>query len=62
LSLPTSGFYQTFPSSSNASLIHDVTSGNNGYSSHGYTAKAGWDYDTGFGSLDFAKLSAHYAQ
>ncbi|SDH01782.1 sedolisin-B Serine peptidase. MEROPS family S53 [Paraburkholderia phenazinium] len=60
LSLPTAGFYQTFPS--NKSSIHDVTSGNNGYSSHGYNAKAGFDDDTGFGSLDFTKLSATYSK
>ncbi|MGH8782696.1 S53 family peptidase [Paraburkholderia sp.] len=60
IGLPTSGFYQTFPT--NTTYIHDVTSGNNGYSGHGYTAKAGWDDDTGFGSLDFGKLSALYTQ
>ncbi|KVF64238.1 peptidase S53 [Burkholderia cepacia] len=60
LGLPTSAFYQNFPT--NTSLLHDVTSGNNGYSSHGYTAKAGWDDDTGFGSLDFAKVSASSAK
>lgn len=58
--LPTSGFYQTFPT--NTSYLHDVTSGNNGYSGHGYSAKAGYDNDTGFGSLDFGKLSALYTQ
>ncbi|WP_175950816.1 S53 family peptidase [Burkholderia sp. BCC0405] len=56
LGLPTSAFYQGLPT--NTALLHDVTSGNNGYSGHGYTATAGWDYDTGFGSLDFAKVSA----
>ncbi|KVT07002.1 peptidase S53 [Burkholderia sp. MSMB1078WGS] len=56
LGLPTSAFYQGLPS--NPSLLHDVTSGNNGYGGHGYNAKAGWDDDTGFGSLDFAKISA----
>ncbi|MCX4161239.1 MULTISPECIES: protease pro-enzyme activation domain-containing protein [Paraburkholderia] len=58
LGLPTSGFYQTFLT--DTSNIHDVTSGNNGYGGKGYTAKAGWDDDTGFGSLDFTKLSATY--
>ncbi len=56
LGLPTQAFYQGIPS--NTSLIHDISSGNNGYSGHGYTAASGWDYDTGFGSLDFAKVSA----
>ncbi|ACR32307.1 S53 family peptidase [Burkholderia glumae] len=39
------------------STFRDVTEGNNGYQGHGYTAKAGWDNATGFGSLDFGKLS-----
>ncbi|KVE28856.1 peptidase S53 [Burkholderia singularis] len=56
LGLPTSAFYAGLPS--NPSLVHDVTSGNNGYNGYGYSAKTGWDYDTGFGSLDFAKVSA----
>lgn len=60
LGLPTSNFYAGLPA--NASLVNDVTSGNNGYSGHGYTAKAGWDDDTGFGSLDFAKLNASSAK
>jgi xanthomonalisin len=60
LSLPTASFYQTFPS--NKTAIHDVTSGNNGYSNHGYNAKAGFDDDTGFGSLDFTKLNTSLAQ
>lgn len=59
IGLPTAGFYQTFPR--NPSLIHDVSSGrNNGYGSHGYNAKAGYDYDTGWGSLQFSNLSATY--
>lgn len=60
LSLPTSSFYQTFPS--NKTALHDVTSGNNGYSSHGYNAKTGFDDDTGFGSLDFTKVSTLLSQ
>lgn len=39
------------------STFHDVTVGNNGYQGHGYTANVGWDNATGFGSLDFGKLS-----
>ncbi|AOJ06169.1 S53 family peptidase [Burkholderia mayonis] len=56
LGLPTSNFYQGLPG--NTSLVHDVTSGNNGYNGYGYGATSGWDDDTGFGSLDFAKVSA----
>ncbi|MGV2290160.1 S53 family peptidase [Trinickia sp. YCB016] len=59
IGLPTSGFYQTFPG--NTTLLHDVTSGsNNGYSTYGYKPGTGWDYDTGFGSLQFSKLSGTY--
>jgi pseudomonalisin/xanthomonalisin len=32
----------------NTALFHDITSGSNG----GYSAAKGWDYTTGFGSLD----------
>lgn len=39
------------------SAVRDVTSGNNGYQGHGYSASVGWDNATGFGSLDFGKLS-----
>ncbi|WP_323117940.1 S53 family peptidase [Burkholderia alba] len=58
IGLPTSGFYKTF--ATDKTVLHDVTSGNNGYSGHGYSAKSGWDYATGYGSLDFGKLSATY--
>jgi pseudomonalisin/xanthomonalisin len=33
-------------------MFHDVKSGSNG----GYTAAAGWDYASGFGSLDVGKF------
>ncbi|WP_429525218.1 S53 family peptidase [Paraburkholderia youngii] len=56
LSLPTPAFYENLPG--NTALCHDVTSGNNGYDGYGFTAKPGWDMVTGFGSLDFAKVSA----
>ncbi|WP_416339088.1 S53 family peptidase [Paraburkholderia sp. CNPSo 3076] len=56
LSLPTPAFYQNLPG--NTALCHDVTSGNNGSGGYGYTAKPSWDMVTGFGSLDFAKISA----
>lgn len=58
IGLPNSSFYQNVPAS--PALVHDVTSGNNGYGGYGYKAGAGWDYATGYGSLDFAKLSASY--
>ncbi|MEX3791523.1 protease pro-enzyme activation domain-containing protein [Paraburkholderia sp. BR14374] len=56
LRLPTPAFYENLPG--NTALCHDVTSGNNGYHGYGFTAKPGWDMTTGFGSLDFAKISA----
>ncbi|WP_426702188.1 protease pro-enzyme activation domain-containing protein [Rhodanobacter sp. Col0626] len=57
LGLPTENFYTYFPKDS--APLHDVTSGNNGYQNHGYTAAAGYDIATGWGSLDAAKLSAY---
>jgi subtilase family serine protease len=39
----------------NSGDFHDVTSGNN----DGETAAAGWDYTTGFGSLNVASVSAN---
>lgn len=41
----------------NSGDFHDVTSGNN----DGETAAAGWDYTTGFGSLNVASVSANIA-
>lgn len=40
-----------------ASDFHDVTSGNNS----GETAAVGWDYTTGFGSINIANFVAHVA-
>jgi pseudomonalisin len=37
-----------------AKMFHDITAGNNG----GQAAAAGWDYVTGFGSLDVGQFSA----
>ena len=37
----------------NTTAFHDVTSGTNG----GYSAAAGWDYTTGFGSFDVASTA-----
>lgn len=46
LVFPAAALYQYGPT--NGGIFHDVTSGNNG----GFTAGTGWDYATGFGSLD----------
>jgi xanthomonalisin len=59
IGFPASKFYQAFPTQT--SLLHDVTSGNNGYQNHGYTAATGFDEATGFGSFDIGKLNT-YAQ
>ncbi|WP_321819207.1 MULTISPECIES: S53 family peptidase [unclassified Burkholderia] len=56
LGFPASSIYKYFPS--NAALLHDVTSGNNGSGTYGYKAKAGWDATTGFGSVNISKLNA----
>ncbi|WP_116135149.1 S53 family peptidase [Trinickia diaoshuihuensis] len=59
IGLPTSCLYRKL--SSNKALVHDVTAAtSNGYGGYGYKPAAGWDYDTGFGSLQFSKLSATY--
>jgi pseudomonalisin/xanthomonalisin len=55
LGFPDPAIYQY--AGANPSLFHDVTSGSNG----GYSAKAGWDYTTGWGSLDVAKFNAFVA-
>ncbi|WP_430390994.1 protease pro-enzyme activation domain-containing protein [Dyella sp. 20L07] len=57
LGLPTQNMYKYFPS--DATPLHDVTSGNNGYNGYGYSAKAGYDNTTGWGSLDIAKFGAY---
>lgn len=55
LGFPASSIYTYFPS--NAALLHDVTSGNNGSGTYGYKAKAGRDATTGFGSVNISKLN-----
>lgn len=55
IGFPASKFYQDFPT--HASLLHDVTSGNNGYQNHGYTATTGFDEATGFGSFSIGALN-----
>lgn len=58
IGLPTQCLYKKL---TNKLLVHDVTSAsNNGYGNYGYKSSAGWDFDTGFGSLQFSKLSATY--
>jgi subtilase family serine protease len=60
IGFPASFMYRDFPN--NSSVLHDVTSGNNGVSyggkSYGYNAATGWDYTTGYGSLDISKFNA----
>lgn len=57
LGLPTQNMYTYFPK--DATPLHDVTSGNNGYNGYGYNAAAGYDNTTGWGSLDIAKFNAY---
>ncbi|MEO6921940.1 MAG: S53 family peptidase [Collimonas sp.] len=62
LGFPAASFYKYFSQSANASLLHDVTSGTNGYNStYGYKAGKGWDAVTGFGSLNISKLNTFIA-
>lgn len=55
IGLPTPWIYRNL--AHHHSTFHDVTSGNNGFRGSGFTASAGWDNATGFGSLDFGKLN-----
>ncbi|WP_266160473.1 protease pro-enzyme activation domain-containing protein [Dyella silvatica] len=57
LGLPTQNMYTYFPKDS--APLHDVTSGNNGYSGNGYSAGVGYDNATGWGSLDISKFGAY---
>jgi xanthomonalisin len=57
LGLPTQNMYTYFPK--DATPLHDVTSGNNGYNGYGYNAAAGYDNTTGWGSLDIAKFNSY---
>ncbi|AUH51587.1 peptidase S53 [Chromobacterium sp. ATCC 53434] len=52
LGMPARGIYQYFKA--NPSLYRDIASGSNG----AYKAAAGWDYTTGWGSLNVANLNA----
>jgi pseudomonalisin/xanthomonalisin len=53
LGFPAAWLYSHGPTPS-GSLFHDVTSGSNG----DFSAGPGWDYTTGFGSLDVAGVNA----
>ncbi|CAB3667979.1 Pseudomonalisin [Trinickia soli] len=57
LGFPASSIYSAVKAT--PSLVHDVTSGNNGYSGYGYKAAAGWDYPTGWGSFVMSKLASY---
>lgn len=54
LPFPAQTIYQG--AASNPSWFHDVTSGSNG----GYSAKSGWDYTTGYGSLNIANFASAF--
>ena len=52
LPFPAQGLYQA--AATNPTMFHDVTSGNNG----GYTASVGWDYASGYGSLNVGNFAS----
>ena len=60
LGFPAQDMYTNF--AVDTTPLHDVTSGNNGYQSHGYNAAAGYDNTTGWGSLDITKFNAYVTQ
>jgi len=55
IGFPAASLYSAIPN--NPSLVNDVVSGNNGYEDNGYEAKTGWDYSTGWGSLNISALN-----
>jgi subtilase family serine protease len=55
LPFPASTLYAG--AASHSTWFHDVTSGSNG----GYSAKAGWDYTTGWGSLQVANFATAFS-
>jgi pseudomonalisin len=57
LGFPASSIYGAMKST--PSLVHDVSSGNNGYQGYGYKAAKGWDYPTGWGSFVMSNLAAY---
>ena len=52
LPFPASGIYSK--AAANPNMFHDITSGSNG----GYNASTGWDYASGYGSLNMANFAA----
>jgi pseudomonalisin/xanthomonalisin len=52
LPFPAAAIYQK--AASTPGMFHDITAGSNG----GYSAKAGWDYASGYGSLNMANFAA----
>jgi xanthomonalisin len=54
LAFPASTLYAG--AAAHPTWFHDVTSGNNGF----YSAAAGWDYTTGFGSLQVGNFSSAF--
>ncbi|GLU30917.1 S53 family peptidase [Trinickia caryophylli] len=57
LGLPAPSIYRA--AAADPRLVRDVTAGKNGYGGYGYRATKGWDYPTGWGSLDMARLAAY---
>lgn len=57
LGFPASSIYSAVQST--PSLVHDVTSGNNGYQGYGYKAAKAWDYPTGWGSFVMSNLASY---
>lgn len=55
LAYPVAGFYKYL--GSKTGLVHDVISGKNG----AYSAKAGWDYASGWGSFNVGNLATFIA-
>lgn len=53
LAFPASAIYQ-YGVANESTLFHDITSGSNG----GYSAKTGWDYVTGFGSVNVGNFAS----
>ena len=52
LAFPASAIYQ-YGVANESTLFHDITSGSNG----GYSAKTGWDYVSGFGSINVGNFA-----
>ena len=59
IGFPAGNMYRDLPN--NPAVLHDVTSGNNGVwlagTTYGYNAAAGWDFTTGYGSLDISAFN-----